>query len=556
MSTSISGNWFRRGDSPRARLRLLSSPPLLLGCLACLVVLLAQPIRHNTIVGVWTDDAYYIARAESLARGLGMRQLEVPGAPEDRLAPPGYPLLLAPILTLFPDSLLPLRLTSLVLHVTALYLIYIYSRRWLDTLPSIAVVALYGLHIEPLTMSVQVGSEAAFVCLVMLALLCLDRDADSRARFEVTAWGAILAAIAVKILGIALAGAQLVVAVGRRRWWAAAGAGLILAVAAGWLLRADGLSDDGSATYVEVVRSDSKDPADRLIDNSMQYAWQAIPFMLLPGVGGASTMAVLDRLGLGVLDAMAKVGLLMLVVGGWLLTARGRLTVGHVWLLTHLVLLVSFIKVSPRYLIPVLPLLYIYLLYSLRWLLRALPSSIRAHVSLPATAMLVALFIGSFAYQYWKAVSVPIESRVFDPRIGTVWLRDNVVSTAPVLYNDRRSGFLYTRRPIVPIPSGSEGPPVSSLICDYGVEHVIITPVMEYDMPFRWSVWAEQVLVAQLEQSPDVKLIHQSEAGLARVYEIGRGFCRGQLGNMKQQPAYPIERSVLPKVAGGVGTHT
>jgi len=60
-------------------------------------------LRLDSAAGLYVDDAWYIVLAESLWRGEGFRLISSATTPILPAFPPGFPLILAPIVGLFPS---------------------------------------------------------------------------------------------------------------------------------------------------------------------------------------------------------------------------------------------------------------------------------------------------------------------------------------------------------------------------------------------------------------------------------------------------------------------
>ena len=73
------------------------------------------------------DNAHYIVLGMSLAQGSGFKEISNPEMPP-AIAPVGYPLLLAPLLALFPDNYLLLKFLSVLLFLLSLPLLLVVIR--------------------------------------------------------------------------------------------------------------------------------------------------------------------------------------------------------------------------------------------------------------------------------------------------------------------------------------------------------------------------------------------------------------------------------------------
>ena len=138
-------------------------------------------------MGAWVDDATYIGLARALWQPDSYAWL---AANTDNAAltfPPGYSLVLAPLVALFPDGFLIPQLTSLLftlLCATVLYWGWPWfapgtSEKW-----AIAVTILYGVSSLTIEHTRMVMSEPLFTLLTLLALLVTERAARSRLRYR------------------------------------------------------------------------------------------------------------------------------------------------------------------------------------------------------------------------------------------------------------------------------------------------------------------------------------------------------------------------------------
>lgn len=78
-------------------------------------------------VGFFNDDTVNISLARSLLSGSGYRDIFIPDAPPHRQFPPGFPLMLVPLLALFPHSFIPLKILVIffsLCSITALYVLF------------------------------------------------------------------------------------------------------------------------------------------------------------------------------------------------------------------------------------------------------------------------------------------------------------------------------------------------------------------------------------------------------------------------------------------------
>lgn len=164
-------------------LRLMAGIPVshekLLKIITVAVALLSVTLgalRFNSFqTGAWVDDAHYIVLAESIATGRGYTYINDPQAPPGHAFPPGWPMMLAPWVALFPNQMMPLKLLSLALWVGFTGLFYYFLAGRLAPTQRLVAFALTVLNPMLVGISVMVMSEAAYLFFSFLALALMDK---------------------------------------------------------------------------------------------------------------------------------------------------------------------------------------------------------------------------------------------------------------------------------------------------------------------------------------------------------------------------------------------
>jgi hypothetical protein len=197
---------------------------------AALLTMTADP------VGVFLDDAIYVATAQAIAAGDGFVLPFLPEAPPAVHFPPGWPLLLAAVWTLFPEfpgNVAVLKLLNPLLLAVAAAL----AARWGATLPglnamlSAAVVAVAVVAVPLLTITGVLFSEPLFLVGLLLTLLVTARAASPP---QLLLAGVLAGCtVLVRSVGLALVLATVVAWCWERRWrdvaWYLGTVGIVLA---------------------------------------------------------------------------------------------------------------------------------------------------------------------------------------------------------------------------------------------------------------------------------------------------------------------------------------
>lgn len=183
-------------------------------------------------VGTHYDDARYIILTRSLLEGNIYGMIHLPGPPDAPFYPFGFPLLLAPLMALFPhnfEALKALSLAATAINATLLFWGWRYlSRRsywW-----AVAVVAMYCLAPITVDLSRRIMSEPVFLTFGLIALLLTERAArGQQSRWWILGLSCSLVFVLfTRSIGIVLVGTIFLYLAFRRGWQALRELGLVL----------------------------------------------------------------------------------------------------------------------------------------------------------------------------------------------------------------------------------------------------------------------------------------------------------------------------------------
>lgn len=147
-----------------------------MGLILAMGALLALGTLSSELGGLHGDDARYILLAQSLATGQGYRSIYEPGSPLHTFNPPGFPLLLSPIVALWGARAF-LAMHGMVVGWAILSLFL--WRRWVreEAPPAVARATLLALATTPLWVEWcgQILSEMPYIGFSLMALLWVRR---------------------------------------------------------------------------------------------------------------------------------------------------------------------------------------------------------------------------------------------------------------------------------------------------------------------------------------------------------------------------------------------
>ncbi len=386
------------------------------GLLALLAVLAIYALRLNGIAGNMVDDAWYLLLAKSLADGGGYRLLSSPLEAILPLYPPGFPAVLSMVFRVnpeFPGNLPLLKSVSIAAMMGVGALTYTYLRtRQLDralALSTALTTVLVPAFVFLATSTVM--SECVFALLQLAAVVLIHRSEGSRHRLQGLALIVAAAAIATGALFIRSAAAALVAAatvwlLKERQWQrAAVFAGIVTMLYAPWLFytRAHGATAEQRAAHGGAVaysyfdqlsmrwagtpamgRVTLGDIPARVATNVTDITVRGMGGIFLPVIFRGPIESGEEVIGLGGVvgllpgsmgvarETMAiSAGFAGVVMVGFVAVVRRRVTVTELLVPTSIAIVLLWPFWSFRFLLPLTPFLFFYLVMGLNILTRS-----------------------------------------------------------------------------------------------------------------------------------------------------------------------------------------
>jgi len=178
-------------------------------------LLAVYALRLDEVAGLYVDDAYYIVLAQALARGQGYLLVSSAATPVLPAFPPGFPLLLAPVVAItdaFPANVVALKAVSIVamLGVAMLTQWYWHRERGLDRSRAVVIAAITTLLPGFVFLATStVMAECAFTLSLVAGAIAIERAArDTAGRSRAIVIAAVIASASMLIRS---AGAALIV---------------------------------------------------------------------------------------------------------------------------------------------------------------------------------------------------------------------------------------------------------------------------------------------------------------------------------------------------------
>jgi hypothetical protein len=388
---------------------------MLVGMLLLVSAIYVAAITPSSF-GFYLDDGVYMVKAKALATGHGYRILSLPGEPVDKKSPL-YPVLLSLVWRMFPafpDNLTVMMMMSVCASLASLVLVFKYltkfeySTGW----QALTIVALTAFNWRLVLLGSSVYSETTYTLLSIAALYLAEGYGERESKwFSGVFTGLILGlAFLTREVGVAL-----IIAVGifyfqRRKFSSAA---LVLAVAftlvLGWVAWA---KLNGTSGGTAIYNEDYLNRFASVISRAASRTHQSELRVVLGIISNNALMLVLVSPPLMCLGlpydwahrfggpqfvvAVTMFSISLIMIGSGFLRTRKR---SGTWRLTHVYVLsyVVFHLAWPydgyeRFLIPLLPFLFLFLVNGLTLLVQLVRIELAAKVSVARRSS--AAFIG------------------------------------------------------------------------------------------------------------------------------------------------------------------
>jgi tetratricopeptide (TPR) repeat protein len=135
-------------------------------------------LRLNDL-SIYTDSTRYVIWGNSFAHGYGFTDNTQPEPESYVVNAPLFSVVLSPVFLAFPFSVLAAKVLTLLLGCAAVALLYYWSRTRLGNAGALAASFLFAFNPLTVVLATEVLSETAFLCLIFLALLLIDRSEES-----------------------------------------------------------------------------------------------------------------------------------------------------------------------------------------------------------------------------------------------------------------------------------------------------------------------------------------------------------------------------------------
>jgi hypothetical protein len=337
-------------------------------------------VNFNTSLSVSGDNAEFIILGRSLAAGHGMTLMSDPESPVMTKFPFGFPLLIALVHTVVPNSLFALKLMVAGLFVVAIFGIYRAFASVFDPYLSALVSGATCLSVHATMYSSQVMSEMPYLLFSAVGIYSVQKSVaePTNRNLGITVL-CLISAYYIRSITVTLIAATIVVFLLHRLWRAAATIAIGTSLLAlPWIIRNSLI---GGPTYAsawlwrnnpyrpELGKIDMVGFVNRVIYNVSKYVGSEMPRLFVPTWYDSE---FLTSPGVAPLGAVVGAILVVLTVASLIRWIRNKHVIG-VYLLFYLGICLIWPQAwtDIRLLLPILPLILLGVAQSFESMIRA-----------------------------------------------------------------------------------------------------------------------------------------------------------------------------------------
>ncbi|HSH04915.1 MAG TPA: hypothetical protein VLL52_20545 [Anaerolineae bacterium] len=495
-------------------------------------------------VGAYQDDAWYVAGAMGLAKGLGYTQPWTPNLLPETYLPVGYSLFLVPWVWLFPMSFKPLVMWSLLASAATVAGSYWYYRQVNDSvLWAWLGMLLFAVNTMLVEFSTLVMSEASYLLVTMMVILVVYRWSDKAEVPIIIYWligfGATVGYF-VRIWGLALVVAVIVYYMMRRRWGGVIGACVpFLLMYTVWLRRNMSLGGRGGSYGInnDVISKVPDVLETTLVSESLVVLFtQDLPNLLVP-IFSQRIEDLLAVFYLGPLLGFLALGLIGLILLGGVKQMATEITVAELYVGAYvgIILLVPF---SGRYWLPLLPFLIHYMLLGLQTVIDGCSRFVKQRKVLEGVVLVSLLLVaGLHIFRVVQKELDPIQNELPNVSIGAEWIGAQVVEEGgeqvTIMAAKPQMTYIYSEQTVVPYPEKSGGEYAvlegreehlwgyfKAKVEAEDVDYILIEPILRLG-PLMRSAYAEEILIPNMMVDERFSLVFSDEPSLVLVFRVG-----------------------------------
>ena len=471
-----------------------------------LFILLAFSVFYmctlNSHIGTNGDNARYLILAKSIAEGTGLRQIHMPGSPPYTGLNFGFPLLLTPFAKICFNNILTIKLLPMAATIIALLILYTLVKRLYGYAVALIVIILTGINFSVLSFSHQIMTENIYLLFSSIVLLIAINIINNKEKQNLNVFllsVLVFFAFTVRSIGLTLF-ISIIIALALKK----KASPLIIIVSAFFVLimplvaRQIIVSDNihGSSYIAQFLMQSPYNP------DYGRVSFMGVFYRIFINARLYFSLVIPDMLSATKLKWFAWLFAVPFFVGYFKKNSNDGLI--RLYLAIYLLPCLLFNVVVSRYMLPVIPFLFLYFVIGCQRLLRLLEHRVKAGRKIGGiifTAIVVLVFL-PHAYKDMKHIkheqSVYYYSSDWSGYFAIAnWVKDNTPPDYIISCRKQALFWLYARRKTLGYPFTKDKDKVLQYVLKNKVDYVVLDT-------FRWTDTTEKFLKPVILEYPDI----------------------------------------------------
>jgi 4-amino-4-deoxy-L-arabinose transferase-like glycosyltransferase len=144
--------------------------PKVLLALIGVITLLLSLWAFNPSLATWGDNAEFVILSQSISQGEGFKLINYPDPIPNKRYPPGFPLLLTPMILLFGTNIVLLKAIVVISYLISILGIFFILRQLITNWIAFLITLVISSNFILLNFSCQLMAEIPYLCFSVLSL--------------------------------------------------------------------------------------------------------------------------------------------------------------------------------------------------------------------------------------------------------------------------------------------------------------------------------------------------------------------------------------------------
>ena len=447
-----------KADFITSLIRYITYKRRLLIALLLLLCLLGYTVYLSDNLFPGSDNARFLVLAQSLISGQGYRKIALASSPHHTLAPPGFPMLLTPVLAIFGNNIRVEKVWVALFAVLTIPVVYLLFKREYSTPYAIGLALIYATTPVVFMYARRVYSDLPFTLTTLLALIMVEeyttRQGDKNL-YLIASAGLLGASYYLRSAGLVLIIASIVSLLIKKHYRKACVLLLVMiCIASPWAIWRNHFSTEVQSYSSAFLNSGNPyQNFSAIFSNLGHYARYFAENLWYISAKAPSHLGIISTVR-NLLTLLTIAGVSVTILLGIRVTTRRHFGLSEIYFGTYMLMLASYSYIIDRFIIVIVPFIIHYYLQGLSAItqypvFRIKPKTRKIVILILVSGMLLSNTSHIIARLYQEthfSTYSPVASDLYEI---AKWARDNTSPNEIVITDDPYLFYVYAERQTV-----------------------------------------------------------------------------------------------------------